>query len=104
MNDLIVMDGSVAVLDAKTAADIAEFERQMKVIKDREDALKQAILSEMESKGIIKIETEEMTITYVAPTDRETFDGKTFRKDHADLYDEYVRISPVKSSVRIKLK
>ena len=58
----------------------------------------------MESKGIIKVETEEITISYIAPTDRETFDSKRFKADHADLFDEYVKMSPVKSSVRIKVK
>ena len=33
----------------------------------------------------------------------ETFDSKTFRKDHPDLYDEYVSISMVKASVRMKV-
>ena len=75
-----------------------------KEIKAKEDELKKAILTEMESKGIIKLETDELTISYVASTDRETFDSKKLRADNPDLYDEYIRMSTVKPSIRIKLK
>ena len=58
----------------------------------------------MEKKNLIKIETDDIAITYVAPTDRETFDSKTFRQNYSDLYDEYVKLSPVKSCIKIKVK
>ena len=104
MNELITINDGVALLDAETSARIADFERRMKEIKEAEDALKQGILEEMQEKGILKVETEEITISYIAPTDRETFDSKKFKAEHADLYDDYVRMNPVKASVRIKVK
>lgn len=104
MDELITVSNGVALLDAQTAIKIANFERKMKEIKEAEDALKTAILEEMESKNILSIKTDDMTISYVAPSDRETFDSKKLREDKPDLYDEYVKISPVKSSIRIKLK
>lgn len=104
MNDLITMIDGNAVLDPVTADLIANFEKQVKAIKEKEDALKILILEAMENNGIVKIETDELTINYVAKTDRETFDSKTFRKDHSDLYDDYVKITPVKPSIRIKVK
>lgn len=103
-DELITVSQGVALLDAQTAVRIAEFERKAKEIKEAEDALKKEILEEMEAKGIVKVETEEMTITYVAPTDRETFDSKRLRAENPSLYDEYINISPVKASVRVKLK
>ena len=33
-----------------------------------------------------------------------TFDSKKFREDHPNLYDEYIKMSDVKSSIRIKVK
>ncbi len=91
-------------LDKSVSNKIAEFERQIKAIKEKEDELKQAILEEMEKKNIIKIDTEDLLISYVAPTTRETLDSKTFKNDMPEIYDEYVKITPVKSSIRIKLK
>lgn len=102
--DLIKLYGEAAILDGTTAKHIAEFERMAKEIKVKEDALKKAILEEMESKGLIKLDTDELVISYVAPTDRETLDTKTLKEELPDIYDTYVKISPVKSSIRIKLK
>ena len=82
---------------------LAEFERVVKEFKEKEEELKQKILAEMESKGIVSIKTPELSISYVAPYTKETFDSKTFRKVHPDLYDEYVNISLCKASVRMKV-
>lgn len=91
-------------LDVNVSQQIAEFEKAIKEMKAKEDELKQAILEEMESKSIIKIDSDDLTISYVAPTDRETFDSKSFKAEHQDLYDEFVKMTPVKSSIRIKVK
>lgn len=104
MNELITRVEGVAILNPDTAKQIAEFERRAKEIKDAEDKLKEAILAEMESKGIIKLDTDTLTISYIAPTTRESLDTKEIKKDFPDLYDTYVKLSPVKSSIRLKVK
>jgi regulator of replication initiation timing len=102
--ELIKLENEIAVLDPEVSKQIADFERQIKTIKEQEDNLKQAILEEMETNQIVKLDTPDILISYIAPTDRETFDSKTFKAEHQDLYDEYVKMTPVKSSVRIKVK
>ena len=106
MSEIIKIENGITVLDAETSGKIAEFERQLKAIKEQEEKLKKAILEEMESKGIIKVEDEinGISISYVAESYRETFDSKKFKADKPDVYDEYIKISPVKSSIRIKVK
>lgn len=104
MNNLISVENGIALLDAETASKIAEFERKLKEIKEAEDELRQRILAEMEQKDIKKIETEEMTVIYKASYDKETFQSKEFRADNPDLYDSYVKMSPCKASVTIKIK
>lgn len=83
---------------------IAKFEIEIKQLKEKEDELKKAILAEMEKANILQINTDELLISYVQPTYKETFDSKKFREDHPDLYDEYIKMSDVKSSIRIKVK
>lgn len=101
-NELIVLaNGS---LDPDIVKKIVKFEKQVKKIKEQEDAIKEEILKAMENTGLKKIETESLSITYVEPTTRETFDSKQFRHDFEDLYDKYTKISVVKSSIRIKIK
>lgn len=102
--ELIKIENEIAILEPEVSEKIADFERQIKVIKEQEDNLKQAILEEMEANQIIKLDTPDILISYVASSDRETFDSKTFKADHQDLYDEYVKMTPVKASIRIKVK
>ena len=101
--ELIKVENGIGILNAEVSKNIAKFEKTIKEIKEKEE-LKQNILTEMENKNILKLETDDLTITYIAPAERETFDSKRFREDNPDLYDEYVKFSPVKSSIRVKVK
>lgn len=101
--DLITIENDIAILDIETSNKIAEFEKQVKTIKEQEEQLKQKILEEMENKGILQIKTDNLTISYVAPTIRETFDSKKFKEEHPRQYDKYIKVSDVKSSIRIKV-
>jgi hypothetical protein len=102
--ELIKIENKTALLAPETAEKIVRFETAMKRLKEQEDELKQAILAEMEAKNIIKLDTDELVINYIASTDRETFDSKAFRSEHADLYDQYVKLTQVKASIRVKVK
>lgn len=102
MNEIIIQANNT--LSEEIEKQIVSIEKRIKKLKEQEEAMKTALLSEMEAKNLIKLETDKMVISYVAPTDRESFDSKKFRSDNPDLYDEYVKISPVKSSIRIKVK
>ena len=102
--ELIKLTNDTAILDGSTASKIADFERQVKELKTKEDELKKAILKEMQDKSIIKLDTEKLTITYVAPYDKETLESKVLKEELPDIYDTYIKISPVKPSIRIKLK
>lgn len=102
--NLIKVENQTAILNKNVSKKIADFERKIKEIKEQENILKETILAEMEVKNIKSIETDDLKITYVAPTDKETFDTKSFQKENQDLYDNYVKMTPVKSSIRIKVK
>ena len=104
MNELITIKDGATILDVNVAKKIAEFKRQAKEIEDAEEKLREQILNEMESKNIKSIETDELLITYKASYDKEQFQQKKLREDNPDLYDSYIKISPVKASVSIKLK
>lgn len=104
MSELIKIENCIASLDVETGFKLAEMERVIKTLSEQRDALKERILCEMEEKNIRKIETDDVVITYKDSYDRESFQSKQFRADHADLYDSYVRMTPVKASVSIKVK
>ena len=102
--EIIVRNEDKYVLTSDTSKKIAEIETKMKELKVKEEELKQMILKEMEEKNLLKLENENISITYKAPTERETFRTAKFKKDLPDLYDTYVEFTPVKSSLLIKIK
>ena len=92
------------VLSLEVQTKIVELERQAKAIKEAQDKLRKAILKEMEEKQIIKLESDEISITYIAETYKETFDSKALKAEDETTYNKYISISTVKPSIRIKVK
>ncbi len=102
MQDLIIIEnGEIA---PKTIEFIKTIESQMKTLKEQYDGFKTALLEAMEKHGVTKFDGDGIKINYIAEATRETFDSKQFKADMPDLYDEYVKFSKVKPSVRIKVE
>lgn len=97
----IIKDGN---LSEEIVKKLVKFEKQAKKIKEQEDQIKQAILDAMQKYGVLKLENDLLSITYVGATTRESFDSKSFKKDYEDLYNKYINLNLVKSSIRIKIK
>lgn len=71
-----------------------EIEEQVKTFSER-------MKGEMEKAGVKKWETENMRLTYIDPTTKETFDSKRFKEEHPEDYREYIKTTKVKPSIRI---
>ena len=104
MNDLIIKKEDNYQLANIIISELKMIDEEKKELKRKEEAIREILLKEMEDKNILKLENENISITYKAPTERETFRTKDFKKDLPDLYDAYVEFTPVKSSLVIKVK
>lgn len=102
--ELVRIEDGKPVLSREASKRFAQIEATLKEFEEYEKNLKKQLLKEMEEKGIIGIDTPELSITYVPEYDREKFDGKKFRSEHDDIYDKYVSMTTVKASVRVKVK
>lgn len=102
MNDIIKFENGK--LSDKAVEFIVGVEMQMKALKDQYEQFKSDLLTAMEKNGIVKIESGDVRINYIAESNRETFDSKQFKADMPDLYNEYVKFSKVKPSLRIKVE
>lgn len=91
-----------AIADAEEK--LIELKRQADEYAAKYDELKQGLLSIMQQSGVKKYESERIILTHKADTTRETFDSKTFRAEHADLYKQYVKSSVTKGGIIIKIK
>lgn len=104
MNNLIVKKEDNYQLTDTIISELRLIDEEEKELKEKKEKIREIILKEMEEKNILKIENENISITYKAPTERETFRTAKFKKDLPDLYDTYVEFTPVKSSLVIKIK
>ena len=102
MNDIAFTNDNEIPLAVQNG--IVELEKTIVELKKQQNALKEALLEEMQKRGIKKIDTPKLTITVIDETTKETFDSKKFRADHRDMYDDYVNISNVKAYVKIGVK
>lgn len=73
-------------------------------LEKKEKKFKQALYEEFKNRGINKFENENIVITRILPTTRETIDSKTFEKEFPKLAKKYVKKSEVKGSLRMKFK
>lgn len=101
MQELITKENTLAV---QTNNQLVFLENQIKELSDIRDKVRSLIKEEMERKGIYKLENDDICITYIGETERETFDSKTFKKEHPSIYEEYTKSSKVSATVRIKVK
>lgn len=101
MNNLISANGTL------TKYALNKFLKNNKKLKEANQEfaeLKEQMLKEMEERGLLKIVTDEATISYVEKTTRESLDTKALREELPDIYDAYVKMTEVKASVRVNFK
>jgi regulator of replication initiation timing len=104
MTNIIERTGSGVTLPEEVCEKIVSLEKQAKEIKRQQDSMKAEILDAMQKYGVLKLDNEFLKIALVPEHDAERFDSKTFKDEHPDVYDMYVKISKVKPSIRITVK
>ena len=58
----------------------------------------------MSINNVKKWETDNIVVTYVAPTTRESIDSKRLKKEQPDIYSQFIKTSKIKESIKIKIK
>lgn len=104
MNDIIKVEDGNAVMSMEFMTHMLSVKDQLKKLKEIDDANNEMLLEAMEKHHLIKFENDAIAVTYIAPTDRETFNAKKFKEQCPDVYDAYCTMKPVKASVRVKAK
>lgn len=103
MRELIQFDRDGMLLK-ETETLIAAVEREAANMLAKRDEMRAALRMAMEEHGVKKIENDRFCVSYVAGTDRETFDRKQLKEDMPDIYDAYVTMKTTAPSLRIKIK
>ena len=105
MNNIIVQNEDGSLVVKKQACEMIEgFERQMKEIKKQYEEYKAALKAAMEEYGVEKIDTDNFSVSYVAAYERNSLDSKAVETKYPEVFQECLKKSDVKSSVRVRLK
>lgn len=103
--------GGVAPINEKQLKALANFERIIaeaenakKAAEQQRDEIKAALLAEMEQKGVKTFETDNIRLTYVAPSTRATIDTARLKKELPEVAEQYTKTSETKASLRITIK
>ena len=84
---------------------LSEFETEIKRLKALEKEagdLRKELLTLMENTGMKQINTGNVVITYIAPTERKTVNTKALADDMPEIFEKYISLTPVKASVKVK--
>jgi predicted phage-related endonuclease len=69
-----------------------EIEAMIDSLKDEINGLKDEIVASMDASGLDEVRTDNFVIrNKVVVSNR--FDGKAFKKDHEDMYNDYLKVS-----------
>lgn len=103
MNEIVILDQN-GELKQSVIDHLRFYEVMIKDMEEKRKNYMEAIQKAMEENGVKKFETELIAITYVEPTTRVSLDQKQLKENDFDVYLKYAKESPVKASVRIKVK
>lgn len=101
--DIATTYGDLPVKFADAEDEIVRLETTIKELTEKSKAIKAGLYELMESKNVKSFTGAKVKLTRVLPTESESFDTKTFKAEHADLYAQYVKKTPKSGSLRITI-
>lgn len=106
MNNLVELENGELEVVEEVKKTIFTIENEIKKLKEVQDKYKKALLEEIEKRGLLKcsIKNDLFNISYTSSYKKETLDSKKIKEEMPEIYDKYVKMLDVKSSVSIKLK
>lgn len=103
--------GGVAKADTELPAQVIDAEKQiiqldamLQDIKKKKETLQSGLLELMKQNGVKKYESDRMIITYIAPSSSARIDSARLKSEYPNVYEDCVKMSETKESVRIKIK
>ena len=97
-------EAEIEKLEAEMTNAICQLKNTQSALKEANENIKQQIMASMENNEVKKYENDYISITYVAPTKKRILDTAKLKKEHLDIYEQCLKSSDVKASLRIKVK
>lgn len=81
--------------------EMLDFNKKVKQLKEQQKEFRELLYQKMEEQDIKKIDTGDIVITRILPTTRKSVDSTKLKKELPDIYNKYLKESPVKGSIKI---
>lgn len=94
----------IAKVEAEVMKATTTLQTKLKTLREQDVAVRAAIKEAMEKNNVKKFESDNLTITYIAPGVRKGLDATKLKFEAPGIYDKYVKETPVAASIRIKIK
>lgn len=83
---------------------IIDIESQLKALTEKKKVIQEAIMMAMVKAGSYSYKSDRISITRKTASTRKSFDKERFDKDYPNVYDNYIKESPVSESLLIKIR
>lgn len=77
---------------------------RIKTLQEEYDRIKGEVLAKMIENGDKSFDTGKLLVTVIAASVRQSFDSKTFKKDHPEEYDKYIKVSRTSESLKLTIR
>lgn len=97
----------IKINDNKELENSKELQEALKAYKAFEEAykaFKEKLLQTMQEQGIKSLDNDFIKITKIDATESESFDSKRFKRDHRELFDEYITMKSKAAYLKIEVK
>ena len=84
--------------------EIAQLELAIKTAQERQKEMKEGLYALMEEYDVKSFTGSRVKLTRVLPTKSKSFDSTKFKKDHPELYSQYIKEVEKAGSLRITLQ
>lgn len=89
---------------AQVEDEIAQLELAIKTAQERQKEMKEGLYALMEEYDVKSFTGSRVKLTRVLPTKSKSFDSTKFKKDHPELYSQYIKEVEKAGSLRITLQ
>ena len=94
----------ITEVEAQINTLVADHKVRLEKLQERDRNLRDELKEAMKREGIKKYDSEYLTLTYIAESNRTSIDTKKLKEEKPELWNEYSKTTPVADSVRIKIK
>jgi hypothetical protein len=107
-NELVVKlektQQEIMKLNKKIEAAVGAEMQKLETLKEQDANMREAILQAMEANDVDKFDGDLLVITRVKAGTRTTFDSTTFKTAMPKTYAKFLKTSPTKAYIKLKIK